>query len=225
MIDNLETDPEFISLQYQTGASEALAVEAAEAAFAVGGGASSNTGGASVGGGGGSGVIGGGGGGTTGGGGYGGGEQPPCFIGTTKILMSGNFGHVRQITDIKCGTDTVKAFDTNGILYDALVTGFFVHAVTEYLAVEFDNGAHLFVTNEHPIWGGEDIFTPAGELGRGDTVAALHKGGWKLIWVDSVKKIRFPDRVLVYNLEVEKYRTYIAEGIGVHNLKNQLEQP
>ena len=35
----------------------------------------------------------------------------------------------------------------------------------------------------------------------------------------SVKE--FVEKTIVYNLEVEKYHTYIAEGIRVHNLTNK----
>ena len=218
----LETDPEFIALQYQTGASEALAVEAADATFAVGGGAStgSSSGMQTSG----SGVVGGSVGGTIGGIGYGSGEQPPCFTGDTEIIMGGRFPTLKEIKHINCGVDKVIAFDCEGNLHEAFVTGYFVHSVTELLAIDFGRNNPLMVTREHPIWRGGHTFSPAVELSIGDEVCAFEIGGWKMVKVSSIHTRRFPDRIRVYNLGVEIYHTYIAGGIGVHNLKSQQEQ-
>ncbi len=88
--------------------------------------------------------------------------------------------------------------------------------MTEFLALEFDNGNSLFVTSEHPIWRGGDTFSPVGELRIGDAVFTHVEGGWDTARVTSIRARRVPEHVLVYNIEVEKYHTYIAGGVGAH---------
>lgn len=147
-------------------------------------------------------------------------DQPPvppadnpvhgCFIYDTPILMDD--GTQKAIGDIQLG-EWVKAFDKLGNLIGARVIGRWDHLVNEIYIVTFDDGRETITTPTHRYWVGDEHFEPIFNIG-----SVWH---WKDKWV---KRKIVDGQVLiqettVYNIEVEIFHTYIANGDGVHNLK------
>ena len=73
----------------------------------------------------------------------------------------------------------------------------------------------LFITPNHPVLINKE-WVEAGNLKKGDMLTNRDN---ELVEIESIKNVN--DVVDVYNFEVEKYHTYIAEGIIVHNKTNQ----
>jgi intein/homing endonuclease len=116
-------------------------------------------------------------------------------------------GQKKPIESVKVG-DEVLAFDekTKTLKKDK-VKEFFQHDAVEYLVV---NGT-LKVTSNHPVYS-EGKWVEIGTLKIGDKL--LNSDGTPNPIV-SMKKIQA--NVKVFNLEVNPYHTYIANGIVVHN--------
>jgi prepilin-type N-terminal cleavage/methylation domain-containing protein len=145
-----------------------------------------------------------------GGGGGGGGEG--CFLSDTPILMSD--GSFKPIQDVKVG-DKIIAFDEEtGEFKEDKVVKFFQHKADEYLIVN----DKLKVTKNHPVYS-DGNWVEIGSLKEGDNLLSS-KGEPERI--ASIKEIK--ETVLVYNLEVNPYHTFIAGGIVAHN-KTREEQP
>lgn len=136
----------------------------------------------------------------------------PCFEGQTLITL-GAFNYTRQIKDIKVGYDRVLAFDVKGNTFPALVTDKFEHYYHQSFLVIFEDGRRTLTTQEHRYWDGDISFTPIAELNE-----VVHwDNGWKKVAIKDKEIINKP--IVLYNLTVEKYHTYLANGDGVHNLK------
>jgi|GEM_PF-1747790 len=137
-----------------------------------------------------------------------------CFTAGTKIIMSD--GSYKNIEEIRTG-DIVKAFDIRKKKYtNAKVVNTFYHNSYEipyYLIIN----SNLEVTPNHPMYI-NNKWIRADELKIGDSL--LNKEG-KLVKVRSIDTIY--KNAPVYNLEVDKYHTYFANGILVHN-KNSVAQ-
>ncbi len=142
------------------------------------------------------------------GGGSGGGGGGGCFVASTPILMAD--GTLKSIQSIVVGEDRVKAFDENGDIYPARVIGKWEHVVPEYLKIEFETGRVTRTTSIHRYWTGTE-FKHIIEL---DEVLL-----WDGTRVKITEKEVIKDEKYVYNLTVEKYHTYIANGHMVSNLK------
>lgn len=131
-----------------------------------------------------------------------------CFKAGTKILMSDRT--YKNIEDIKEG-DTIltKRSEFSGKLVAANVTGTVEHLVKGYLLINDD----LAVTGEHVLFiNGE--WNLASNLKVGDSLLGKDN---EVIPVISIREVTEP--AFVYNFEVEKYHTYIANNIYVHNDK------
>lgn len=140
-----------------------------------------------------------------------GGGGNPCFIGTTRILRPR--GEI-CISAINPG-DMVMAFNSIGVLVHQKVTDMAIHLVDKYTSVEFADGRSTGVTDNHKYWqGGEDFGTIR------DVDSVFHWGGdfpWQK--VDVIKRQVIEGPVLVYNITVDCFHTYIANGDAVSNLK------
>ena len=128
-----------------------------------------------------------------------------CFLAGTPILLAN--GKTLPIERIKIG-DLVLAFDeaTKSLKKDK-VKKFFVHQTNQYLII---NG-RLKVTTNHPTYS-KGKWIEIGKLKVGDE---LRDAQGKALPITSIQRIK--EKVTVYNLEVNPYHTYIADGIVVHN--------
>jgi len=117
-------------------------------------------------------------------------------------------GSHKNIEDIEVG-ESVKtfadAFDNR--LYEGRVAKVWEHEVAAYLLINDT----LEVTPEHPMYSNHR-FIDAGLLKIGDWL--LDESG-RQIFIESIETIH--KEVLVYNLDIEPYHTYIAGGFYVHN--------
>jgi hypothetical protein len=153
--------------------------------------------------------------GTTGGGGgaSGGAMGGTCFPHYAKVLTPN--GEI-EISKLSVG-QTVYCFDENDLtigLIESEVIEKFIHGgveesdVYEYV---FQNGNTIHVTKNHSVFTSERKFTQIGDLKIGDSV--LDQYGEPNI----ITSLNYVGKMTVYNIEVDKYHTYICEGIMVHN--------
>lgn len=135
-------------------------------------------------------------------------EGGGCFTAGTKVLMSD--GSEKNIEDIIAG-DKILTFESERAerLVSAEVLETYVHDVSEYWIIN----DHLEVTPEHRVFinGG---WMMIGEAKIGDYL--LNQQGVPEI-IETIERVRKP--VTVYNLNVDFFHTYIANGIYVHNDK------
>ena len=131
-----------------------------------------------------------------------------CFVGETLILTPN--GEI-PIASIQLG-DYVKAFDSRGNFINAKVVGKWEHLVEESLLVTFEDGRQTHTTAIHKYWTGEH-FIPIFSLDE-----VLH---WDdvIIRVPIVSKEVIEKELIVYNITVDVFHTYIANGDLVSNLK------
>ncbi len=139
---------------------------------------------------------------------FAGAEGGGCFLAGTKIALPN--GKTKNIEDVEAG-DIIETFksETDNTLVRGTVIKTQNHIVSEYLII---NGA-LRVTAEHRIWVNGQWKT-AGDIRVGDTLRGEYATP---IIVNSLEKRH--ELVKVYNFAVEKYHTYIAGGVYVHNDK------
>jgi Pretoxin HINT domain/Alpha-2-macroglobulin bait region domain/Bacterial Alpha-2-macroglobulin MG10 domain/Bacterial Ig-like domain/Alpha-2-macroglobulin family len=131
-----------------------------------------------------------------------------CFTGETQILMSDET--YKSIAEIVPGDVILtKENEYSAQLVPGTVMRKFVHKVDKYMIVN----EMLEVTPEH-IMMINGVWQVAGNLKFGDMI--FDKDG-NMIEVKSLRLKREP--VTVYNFEVEKYHTYFANDIYVHNDK------
>lgn len=139
------------------------------------------------------------------GGGVGGGGGG-CFLAGTMILTGD--GTELPIEDIKKGMD-VYAFDKeSGELKVSKVSETFFHPKENtYLIINDD----LLVTPNHPVLN-NNKWVEIGELEEGDMLTDKDNNPIPINKIEEVKELSD-----VFNFEVEKYHTYVAQGIIVHN--------
>lgn len=134
-------------------------------------------------------------------------EGGGCFAQGTSVLMSD--GKLKNIEDVKIGDYVLTRTEGDDKLVKAKVLK--THATEEdgYLILN----SSLKVTANHIMWvnGG---WKEAGSIQSGDV---LTDNQGKKVYIESIEWQR--GKFQVYNLEVEKYHTYFAGGIWVHNEK------
>ncbi|MBA4336398.1 hypothetical protein C0416_01305 [bacterium] len=136
------------------------------------------------------------------------GDMGGCFTADTKILMKD--GSYKAIKNIKEGDIVMtKRSPMSNEMVAGKVTGTVEHLVSNYLVIN----ENLEVTKEHVLFiNGQ--WNLAESIKVGDTLIDKNS---QPVSVFSVRKVTKP--VYVYNFEVEKYHTYIANDIYVHNDK------
>jgi len=135
-------------------------------------------------------------------------DDPGCFTGDTKILMVD--GSYKEIKDIKAGDYIItrKAPDSNELVKAEVIRSMVYDGWDGYLIIN----NKLKVTTNHMIYvNGE--WKEAGEIRIGDRL--VNEKGEKFV-VKSLEKV--DKQVKVYNIEIEGYKTYFANGIYVHNI-------
>jgi hypothetical protein len=143
------------------------------------------------------------------GGGEGSGDS--CFIAKTRILMAS--GNTKKIADVQLGDYVLtRKSEISSKLVKARVLKFYEHPETDIFTVINDV---LVVTPNHRMF----------INGKWQRVETLKLGDTLLddknrkIAVKSIKERR-EKAEKVYNLEIEKYRTYFANGFYAHNAKD-----
>jgi hypothetical protein len=140
-----------------------------------------------------------------------GGGGIPCFAFGVPIEMT--HGILKPIGKIVTAQDSVMAFDRLGNRYESLVIGKHEHWAQESLIVKFEDGRTTHTHALHPYWVQNDVFEP------------IFKLDWVWHWDNGWKRVAIQEKttqttpLMLYNLEVDVFRTYIANGDGVHNLK------
>ena len=144
---------------------------------------------------------------------------PPsgCFtFGTLVDTPSGP----RAIGTLGVG-DTVYAYDeATGETVESQITEVFVHTENSYGVVTFSDGTSLEVTSVHQLYNPDSKqWIPIGEMQPGDSVL---RGLGPTAHPIVIRSMEFTSgRGTVYNLEVNRYRTYYVNGILVHNAKRK----
>ena len=140
-----------------------------------------------------------------------GGWNPPCFTAKTQILMAN--GTSKSIAEVQIGEYVLtRESETSSKLVKAKVLDVYEHETNAYLLV---NG-YLEVTPHHRMFVNGD-WKAAKELEMGDKL--LSKNNNEVI-VESITAIEERPDIKVYNLEIETYKTYFADGFYVHNIKD-----
>lgn len=137
-----------------------------------------------------------------------GGSGGGCFTAETPILLPG--GLSKPISEVKKGeTILTRAIESDIQLVPAKVTQTFIHDVDRYIIL---NG-RLRVTPIHRLWvNGE--WKVAGEIETGDSLTDSDGNQIRVYSIENVTGL-----FKVYNLEVEKYHTFFAGNVFVHNQK------
>jgi hypothetical protein len=162
-------------------------------------------------------------------------HNAPCFVAGTQILLEN--GLTKNIEDVVVG-DYVASFDLkNNEPKVSKVLNTFSKTIDKIVEYEFSNGSILRATLDHLIYvidkgwvnySGEpeqynnvssEVIKPVKKIEIqkieiGDVVK-LYNGDVKLVNMNVIE-----ESTLVYNLsEIEKYHTYFANNILVHNLR------
>lgn len=130
-----------------------------------------------------------------------------CFAEGTKVLMAN--GKYKDIEKIKPGEFVYTRAENDDSLIKAKVTGTHNAKADGYLIIN----SNLRVTPNHILWV-NGAWQEAGSIQVGDT---LIESDGKYIKVNSIEWQQ--GKYTVFNLEVEKYHTYFADGVWVHNQK------
>lgn len=139
---------------------------------------------------------------------------PTCFPEYVLVKTHNGF---KKISEFSIG-DNVISFDADGKFHIDLVTDTFIHYDVEIYRYELSNGSHIDITKEHPVFISNDVFIEIGKLNIGDSILDVTGNSIKII------DFKFLSKETVYNIEVEKNHTYIADGLRVHN-KIQIKRP
>ena len=140
--------------------------------------------------------------------------QPPgegggglgCFLAGTMILTGD--GTEIPIEEIKKGMEVYAYDEESAELKLSKVSKTFFHPKENTYLVINDN---LLVTPNHPVLN-NNKWVEIGELGEGDMLTDKDNNPIPISKIKEVNELSD-----VFNFEVEKYHTYVAEGIIVHN--------
>jgi len=145
--------------------------------------------------------------------GGGGGTGDSCFPADTPVLMAD--GEFKAIKDIKAGDKVLtRESETFSKLVEARVLKLYEHNEDEADSYLLINKFFKVTPNHRILING--VWQRVENIKIGDKL--IKKDG-KELPVDSIRKIHNVNEK-TYNLEIEKYRTYIANGIYVHNAKD-----
>jgi predicted lipid-binding transport protein (Tim44 family) len=132
-----------------------------------------------------------------------------CFPAGTKVATPNGPTAIETLTS----GDEVLAVTHDGVTLRTTVKTIFI-SKNQVLEIKTGGGI-LSATDEHPVSLGGGRFRQAGDLRPGD-----HIVGWKdgRLLAKTVRKVsRIEGEGLVFNLQVDEPRTFVAEGIVVHN--------
>jgi len=132
-----------------------------------------------------------------------------CFLAGTKIAMSD--GSSKNIENVMIGDDVTSYDVTNKKLVSAKVSEVFHHVGDEMSESYLIINEKLRVTSNHPLFiNGK--WKQAGDAKIGDNLLSITSLPIPIRSIETVV-----DTVPTYNLEVDTYHNYFAEGILAHN--------
>jgi hypothetical protein len=149
----------------------------------------------------------------SGSGGSGGGGYVYCFSGSTQVLIPGGS---RPIFSIPCGI-SIAAPDDEGQICEGKVIGRTERFYSSFLEVTFADGRRTEVRPKHRYRNEHGEYIPIEEA----TYSMRLKDGnrWvKMMIIDKVERELDIPR-LFYNLEIEDFGAYVANGDWVSNRK------
>jgi len=130
-----------------------------------------------------------------------------CFQAGTSVATP--TGYV-NIEDINIG-DLVVAFDDKGNLHSSRVLSTHIHYNFDIYEYSLWGGNKLYATSNHWVLTSENFFCQIGEIN--ESLALVNSSNLLVPIIES----KYIGKGTVYNLTVEKYHTYIANNIRVHN--------
>ncbi len=142
-------------------------------------------------------------------------RRPPCFLGNTKVTLfdgtqiafSRLFMQTQRLPVLSF--DEEKRSNAPGEIKDV-----FKNVKHQYLHVSFDDDSATDVVPEHRYW------TPEGWTCIKDLLYKyVYSDHGRRIQVVGMDEVMVPDGIFVYNLHIEKYLNYYANGHLVHNNK------
>lgn len=132
-------------------------------------------------------------------------EKGGCFVAGTKVLIPNG---AQDIEKLRIGDEvSVWKDERSGEFVKAKVKRISSHVVSGYFVVN----DKLRITMNHRLLV-NGIWKYAGEIEIGDELLTENGAKEKVV---SLKYV--PEWTLVYNIELDKYHTYFADGIYVHN--------
>ena len=132
-----------------------------------------------------------------------------CFPAGTKIATPNGPTAIETLTS----GDEVLAVTHEGVTLRTTVKTIFI-SKNQVLKIKTSGGI-LSATDEHPVSLGGGRFRRAGDLRPGDHIVRWKDG--RLV-AKTVRKVsRIEGEGLVFNLQVDEPRTFVAEGMVVHN--------
>jgi hypothetical protein len=137
-----------------------------------------------------------------------------CF--PEYVMITTETGN-KKISELKIN-DSVISFNSEGFLERDIVSDVFKHENREVYRYFLENGSHIDITKEHPVLVDLNKFEKIGNLNVGHSLIDINNNKLKII---DIKFLQISD---VFNIEVEKNNTYIAENIRVHNKLGQSYQ-
>jgi RHS repeat-associated protein len=145
-----------------------------------------------------------------------------CFVAGTMVTMAD--GTQKAIDQIQVGEQVLAFDEVSARLLPARVTERFVHPDWQEQADTILINGRLRATTNHPFlvngrWQRADQIQP-GDIFRTLTPVLIDNGPVRTMLSEPVLTlVPLPGVETVYNLEVEGYHTYFAEGVLVHNMK------
>ncbi|MCD6571728.1 MAG: hypothetical protein J7K62_00465, partial [Thermoplasmata archaeon] len=141
-------------------------------------------------------------------------DTSTCFPVGTRIVMAD--GSYKNIEDIAI-SDKLLSFDIcNNTLAVGIVTKIYKHHPDEsrgYYIFSTEDGEQLRVTPEHVLFVNKR-WMPAYKVKISDSLKTVNGGETKVYSIQYVS-----EKTWAYNLEVQPFNTFFAEGILVHNAK------
>ena len=131
-----------------------------------------------------------------------------CFVAGTKIAVPNGYKHIE---DMECG-DTILCFDDRGIQRSSKVIATHIHQKEKVIRVTLWGGSTFTLTPNHWCLTADNEFMEIGDFAEDDGLVFINN---KILPITHIEEIEKP--TVVYNLTVEKYHTYYANGIKVHN--------
>jgi hypothetical protein len=158
----------------------------------------------------------------SGGSGGSGGDGGPCFAGDTLVTLTEDaalpFAEI-YARRLEFEGITIKSFDEQGNVVDAVIEKVFRHKVYDVIEVMLRNAREFTVTPEHPFFMNDLQFVAIGKLDVGDPVMFNVGQDWNAVPIVSMDRIHLPHGIDVYNMRTSTGH-YIANGCAVHNLKD-----
>ena len=138
-----------------------------------------------------------------------------CFASGTPILMAD--GTIKPIEQVKAG-DLVMGFSGDA----ARVKQTYHRTSDQIREIRYRNSVgelrRLVTTDGHLFWTTNGKWKAARKLDSDDVLTGPDRSPWQI-----VSNVRINRAMEVYNLDVEKYRSYFANGVLVHERCGNLE--